>query len=75
LGLSVLKNFFVALVSIFLGPIAGWWWWSYTVPRWRKWALGQPGVDPDQLQAAAEIAQLAWPKGHFFEKTEIKPKE
>ena len=59
----------------FIGIIAGWLWWSYSVPRWRKWALEQPGVDPNELQAAAEAALLVWPKGHFFEKTEIKIKE
>jgi len=74
LGMLVLRNLIVVVVSLFLGFIAGWLWWSYEVPRWRKWALEQPGVNPDELQAAAEVALLVWPKGRFFEITEIKPK-
>lgn len=58
--------------SVLLGFISAWVWWSYFVPRWREWALKQPGVTADELQKAAEVATLVWPKGHFFEKTELK---
>lgn len=59
-------------VSMPLGFIMAWLWWSYSVPRWREWALKQTGVNADELQKAAEVATLVWPKGHFFEKTEFK---
>lgn len=62
-------------ISLPVGLILGWLWWSYSVPRWRKWALAQPGVEPDALQTAAEVSGLVWPKGHFLEKTEFKLKE
>ena len=61
--------------GLLLGFILGWLWWSYSVPRWREWALKQPGINPDELQKAAEAATLVWPKGHFFEKTEFKTKK
>lgn len=75
IGALALKSPIAILASFLFGFISGWLWWSYTVPRWRKWALQQPGVSPDELQAAAEVALLVWPKGHFFEKTEFKVKE
>jgi hypothetical protein len=75
LGAFVFRSMIVSIASFLLGFVAGWLWWSYTIPRWRKWALEQPGVNPEELQAAAEAALLVWPKGHFFEKTEIKPKD
>lgn len=62
----------VIIISWPLSIILGWLWWSYKIPRWRAWALQQPGVTPEALQSAAEMAMLVWPKGHFFEKTEFK---
>jgi Na+/proline symporter len=77
LGAFVFKNATGELIvsGILLGVVLGWLWWSFSIPRWREWALKQPGVDPDQLQKAAEIAGLVWPKGHFFEKTEFRFKK
>ncbi len=62
----------VMCVSMPLGFILAGLWGAYAVPRWREWALKQPGVKPDELQKAAEVATLVWPKGHFFEKLEFK---
>ena len=62
----------IVCASLPLGFVLAWLWWSYSVPRWREWALKQPGVDPNELQKAAEVITLVWPKGHFFEKTEFK---
>ena len=75
LGALVFKSQTITLASFPVGFISGWLWWSYSVPRWRKWALEQPGVSPDELQAAGEAAMLVWPKGSFFEKTEFKIKK
>jgi hypothetical protein len=61
--------------GLIFGFVLGWLWWSYSVPRWREWALKQPGINPDELQKAAEVATLVWPKGHFFEKTEFRIKK
>jgi hypothetical protein len=70
------ENFVLVMgISFPLGFISGWLWWSYSVPRWRKWAIQQPGVDADELQTAVEAAMQVWPQGHFFEKTEFKIKE
>ena len=61
-------GFIVALVLMILC-------WALSVRRWWKWAMKQPGVNPDELQKAAEVATLVWPKGHFFERTEFKAKK
>ncbi|MBK9925669.1 MAG: hypothetical protein IPP66_10290 [Anaerolineales bacterium] len=68
-------NPILMIITFFTGFMSGWLWWSFAVPRWREWALKQPGVTPDELQHAAELALLVWPKNHFFEKTEIRPKK
>lgn len=70
-----LDNAILMLVTFVVGFISGWLWWSFSVSRWREWALKQPGVTQNELQSAAELALLVWPKGHFFEKTELKNKE
>jgi hypothetical protein len=72
LGDILFHNSLVLLLSFAVGFFAGWFWWSFSAPRWRKWALKQPGVSPEDLQAAAQEAMLVWPAGHFFEKTELK---
>src|SRR5260370_10420939 len=58
-------------LSAILGSILGWVWWSYTVPRWRDWALYR-GLDPDRLQKFAFRTSLTWPRGSLFEKTEFR---
>ena len=62
------------LVLIIIGPLVGWLWWSFSVPRWRKWAL-RNGVPEDKLQKWAVSTGLVWPKGSVFEKTEFRVKE
>ena len=56
------------------GFLLAWFWWSYTLPRWRKWAI-QKGADAEALHRAAVLTGLEWPKGWIFEKTEIKVKK
>ena len=62
------------LALIIVGPLVGWVWWSFSVPRWRKWAL-RNGVPEDKLQKWAVSTGLVWPKGSVFEKTEFRVKE
>ena len=57
-------------VIVLAGFVLGWLWWSYSVPRWRRWALGR-GADPDELQRMGEEKKLVWPRGHILEKTEF----
>lgn len=59
------------LLFLPFGFILAWLWWSFTVPRWRRWAL-QRGAPADRLQKLAVATGLVWPKGSFFEKTEFK---
>ena len=57
---------FAIIPSILLG----WVWWSWALPRWRLWAVKR--VDDIELLFNKAIqAQLMWPAGHFFQKTEI----
>src|SRR5438067_13896771 len=49
-------------LSVILGSILGWVWWSYTVSRWRDWAQAH-GLDPQRLQKVAVRTGLTWPKG------------
>ena len=72
-------------LAYFLGPIlpalsfalaigaipCAWLWWSFYIPQWRRWAL-RAGADPVELQYRGETASLVWPRGSFFEKTEMR---
>ena len=81
LALIVLGSIFSAkklsgpwiLLGIFGSIALAWLWWSLAVPRWRLWAL-RSGCDPEELQIQGMEAGLLWPKGHFFEKTELPPR-
>ena len=52
------------------GFASAWLWWSWFIPPWRTWAHSR-GDDPEDLQELALQASLVWPKGSFFERTEI----
>src|SRR5687767_3115341 len=54
-----------------IGFFVGWGWWSYTIPRWRRWALKR-GAPAEKLQKLAVAVGLTWPKGWIFEKTEFR---
>lgn len=73
-GFTVIGLFFFQnlLLLFFLTGIAlAWFWWSFTVPQWRRWALEQ-NVPEAELQKWATYTGLTWPKGSIFEKTELK---
>ena len=53
------------------GFALAWLWWSYFIPQWRSWAIRQ-GADPEELQQLGVQSSLIWPKGSFFERTEIR---
>ena len=61
-------------LSLIAGFSLGWAWWSYTIPRWRRWALNR-GVPADRLRRWAVAVGLTWPRGWVFERTESKMKE
>jgi hypothetical protein len=50
---------------------AAWLWWSVSVPRWRLWAYARV-ASTQELKRRAVAANLTWPSGSFFERTEIK---
>lgn len=53
------------------GFAVGWLWWSWFIPQWRSWAHSR-GADPAEVQELGVQASLIWPKGSFFERTEIR---
>lgn len=61
------------LAFLLLGFVVAWCWWAYMVPRWRVWAW-QRVDDLRGLRASAVSAGLIWPKGHLFERAEIRPR-
>jgi hypothetical protein len=61
-------------IAALAGALLAWLWWSYSVVRWRNWAI-RNGNDPDRLQKFAVRTGLTWPKGSLFEKTEFRPKK
>ncbi len=61
------------LGSMVSGFVAGWLWWSVTVPRWKLWAYSRVR-SVAKLKEAAVAAGLIWGDGGVFEKTEISSK-
>jgi hypothetical protein len=59
------------LVGLLAGGALGWTLWSFTIPRWRRWAIRR-GAPPERLQRIAASTLLVWPKGWVFEKTEAR---
>lgn len=65
------EGFAVAGAIFFPSVAVAWLVWSIQVPRWRLWAYERVD-DLTELKARAVAAQLIWPEGHWFEKTEIR---
>jgi hypothetical protein len=64
--------FSIAVVILFcVCFIAAWLWWSVQVPKWRLWAYEHVENIPELKRRAIE-AQLIWPDGSIFARTEIK---
>jgi len=59
--------------TFFICILGSWLIWSIQVPRWRLWAYKRV-KDISELKEEAEYAQLIWPEGSFFQKTEIASK-
>jgi hypothetical protein len=65
-----IKSNVVSALAFLGGFLAAWAWWSVNVSLWRRWAARRQ-VDAQELQSQAEEASLVWPKGDFFERTEL----
>jgi hypothetical protein len=66
--------FFALIPPILMSGALAWLWWSFFVPRWRRWAI-QNGAPADKLQKWAVVTGLVWRKGSLFEKTEFRLKD
>jgi len=68
IGMAIERNAWWLFLAIAF--FLGWTWWSFMIPRWRRWALSR-GAPADRLQRWAVINGLVWRKGSVFEKTEF----
>jgi len=59
------------VVGLFAGPGTAWIWWSFMVPRWRDWVIDN-GLRAEDVQRAAKLTGLVWPRGFLFERTEFR---
>jgi hypothetical protein len=66
-----IKNAPASALCLALGFCAAWIYWSITVTVWRWWATARRGLSAEEVQWRGQQALLLWPKGHFFEKTEL----
>lgn len=57
-------------LSIAIGGVFSWVYWSISIPIWRKWALSK-GVDQDELEKWAVRSLLIFRKSNILSKTEI----
>jgi hypothetical protein len=53
-----------------LGFALAWAWWSIAATQWRQWAQSG-GMTAAEVQYHGERASILWPRGSFFEKTEL----
>ena len=54
-----------------LGIALLWAYWSFAIVKWRVWAFAKtPRAQWRELHLRAIQAQLIWPRGHRFERTE-----
>lgn len=58
-------------LSLALGFVLAWAWWSVGVTVWRWWATTRRGMLPGEVQWRGEEASFLWPENHFFERTEL----
>jgi len=64
--------FAIVILLAFLACFtAAWLWWSVSLPKWRLWAYERVDDIPE-LKRRAVAAQLMWPDGSIFSRTEIK---
>jgi len=67
--------FFLILIGSFVSGVAvAWLWWSYFVPRWRRWAI-QNGAPAEHLHRWAVLTGLEFRKGNPLERTEFRSKD
>ncbi len=63
-----------AALGMVVGVAPAWLYWSFAVPRWRRWAL-RGGAEPERLQRLAAATGLVWPRGWIFGKTEMRVRD
>jgi hypothetical protein len=61
-------------MALLVGAAIAWLWWSFAIPRWRRWAHGR-GADPAAVQRLGARTGLVWPKGFIAERTEFRRKD
>ena len=77
IGLSLPENFDTNSItgySLIPAFILAWTWWSWSLPKWRLWAVHKV-EDVELLLHRAVEEQLMWRPGHFLQKTEISTRK
>lgn len=68
------QNWPLSFVFLFGGPICAWFYWSFSITKWKLWAYARVD-DLVALKKAAVRQNLIWPDGSIFNATEIKSKD
>ncbi|NQX85574.1 MAG: hypothetical protein HRT67_06675 [Flavobacteriaceae bacterium] len=63
--------FWFAPLSFIIGPILGWFYWSYSITKWRIWAF-ENVRNVNELKKKAIEQGFIWKDGSWFNKTEYK---
>lgn len=65
-GLSIYSNLNPKL-SILIGFVLSWIYWSFSVKRWIKWAVIENHIDREKLYKIGKLGLLLWNKNHIDE--------
>ena len=68
--LFALNGWSLSLGAI-LGCVIGWLYWSYSIPKWRNWALAH-GVNKEELSKWGRRTLLTWKEDSLLAKTEFR---
>jgi hypothetical protein len=69
-ALSLRIHSYLGVLGALLSIATAWLWWSLFVPLWRTW-LQTSGAPIEETLSLAVKQGLIWPKGSFFERTEL----
>lgn len=45
------------IISVFIGTLAGWYYWEFSIKKWIKWSLNK-GVDKERLLKIGKMSLL-----------------
>jgi len=73
LDIHIALRIFVYISAFFIGIPLAWLYWSFTISKWRVWAIKNTEKnDWENLMLASIDGNLIWAPGHPAERTEIR---